>query len=126
MFEELFLSSFQHVSFSGAKSGGCHEVQKYRVYRNRLFLTFNYQCNLLHQFIFFFMFFFLSRNEGIALNTWDIWSFKKLYCIDMYLLLHPVIWLYRHHKKSVTYLMQITFSSRYKTSWDIESLGIKY
>ena len=34
--------------------------------------------------------------------------------LDMYLLLHPVIWLSRRRKKSVMYLMQIISGLRYK------------
>jgi hypothetical protein len=35
-------------------------------------MTFDYQYNLLPQFI---VLMFFSRSEAIALNTWNIWSF---------------------------------------------------
>jgi hypothetical protein len=44
-------------------------------------MTFDYQYNLLPQFI---VLMFFSRSEAIALNTWNIWSFKRCY-IDMYI-----------------------------------------
>lgn len=71
-FGELPLSVSKHdcVSFSGAKCGGCHEVQKFRVYRNRLLLWLS--------FIRLFMFYINSSSAIFQSLSFDYMEYMFL------------------------------------------------